>query len=303
MNSVYVTVPAFNESETIVATLEKLWTIKDDLEKIGCELFLLVIDDGSTDNTRSLAEPLASKVISHVVNRGLGAAVRTGLTAARDYGADFVIKFDADCQHEPNDILLLLQPLLEEEADVVYGNRFERISYSMPLVRRLGNIVFTYLMKWLTGWDIKDSQPGIFAVNRRYLKVLYLPGDYNYTQQVIFNAYNEGLRFTQRPVAFNKREYGNSFVSYKYPFKVLPQIVQVLIGIKPLKVFGTFGVVAVLLASAVSAFNILQWLLGLTNKPILYTNFVLGVGLFGIQTIFFGFLADMIVKLQQQRRQ
>ena len=299
MKKICVIVPAYNEATTIKKTLENIWSIKDDIASLGGKLQIYVVNDGSEDRTEIIAKPLSTKIITHASNNGLGASVRDGLNAARKDDADFVVKYDADCQHEPKDIITLLEPLFNNQADVVYGNRFELISYRMPIVRCVGNKVFTSLMKWLTGWEVKDSQPGIFAVNRSYLKVLYLPGNYNYTQQVLINAYNEGLRFAQRPVAFNERQAGKSFVSYKYPFKVLPQIVQVLVGIKPLKVFGTFGLFAVFLALSVSFVNIVQWLTGNTNKPVLYSNFVLGVGLFGIQTIFFGFLADMIVQLRR----
>ncbi len=299
MKKIIVVVPAYNEGATIKKTLENIWSRKDDIVKIGGELEVYVVNDGSADDTETISKTLATKVITHVCNKGLGAAVRNGLETAYHDGADFAIKFDADCQHEDKDLLTILEPLLENQADVVYGNRFESISYRMPIVRRVGNFVFTALMKWLTGWEIKDSQPGIFAVNRNYLEVLYIPGCYNYTQQVLFNAYNEGLRFAQRPVAFNGRQGGKSFISFKYPFKVLPQILQVLVGIKPLKVFGYIGLFALILALTVSSINLAQWFNGTTNKPILYSNFVLGVGLFGIQTIFFGFLADMIVQIQR----
>ena len=297
-----VVIPAYNEGETIKQTLENVWSIKKEVKKQYIELLIFVVDDGSIDGTGTIAKEFASQVITHNVNKGLGAAVRNGLKAARKAGASYAIKFDADCQHNPKDILSLLQPLIKDEVDVVYGNRFKNISYKVPFVRRVGNKVFTGLTRWLTGWPVEDSQPGIFAVNKRYLEVLYLPGNYNYTQQVLFNAYNEGLRFAQKPVSFNKRERGASFVSYKYPFKVLPQIVQVLIGIKPLKVFGTLGLFACFLALVVSLINLTQWITGVTDKPIEHSNFVIGVGLFGLQTLFFGLLADMIVQLQRHKK-
>lgn len=299
MKKVIVIIPAYNEEKNIKKTLESIWSIREDLKIIDIELQAFVVDDGSNDETGTIAEELSSKVISYPCNQGLGAAVRIGLENARADGADFAVKFDADCQHEAKDIILLLKPLINDQADVVYGNRFKNFSYRMPLVRFIGNYVFTNLMKWLTGWKIKDSQPGIFAVNWKYLEVIYLPGSYNYTQQVLLNAYNEGLRFSQIPVAFNKRQSGESFISFKYPFLVLPQIVQVLVGIKPLKVFGTIGGISIGIALFVSFINLIQYFTGNSVKPIMYSNFVLGVGLFGFQTLFFGFLADMIVQIQR----
>ena len=74
---------------------------------------------------------------------GLGAAVRTGLLSADRIGADILVKYDADLQHEPNDIISLIKPIYEDEADIVYGNRFKKINYKMPIVRKIGNKVFT----------------------------------------------------------------------------------------------------------------------------------------------------------------
>ena len=147
------------------------------------------------------------------------------------------MKLDGDGQHDPADIPDLIRPILEDRADVVYGNRFPRITYRMPFVRRVGNALFRRLMRWLTHWDVKDSQPGMFAVNDAYLQVCFIPGDYNYTQQVLLDAYLKGMRFEQTPIAFHRRKAGESFVSLKYPFKVLPQILLLMVLVRPLKVF------------------------------------------------------------------
>jgi glycosyltransferase involved in cell wall biosynthesis len=157
-----VIIPAYNEAERIQEAITNIQSIKTELAKIGFELFVCVVDDGSVDSTALLAQKTgAHRIVRHKVNLGLGAAVRSGLFAARKAGADIVVKFDADLQHDPNDIIPLINPILSDEADVVYGNRFERISYRMPLVRRAGNIAFTKLMGMLTGWPLKDSQPGV----------------------------------------------------------------------------------------------------------------------------------------------
>ena len=136
---VVVIVPAFDEAERIGETVEALRGARGALEELECALRVLVVDDGSEDKTGQLAlEHGADRVVRHARNRGLGAAVRTGLVAARAEGADLVVKFDADLQHDAGEIPALLAPLLADEADVVYGSRFERLQYRMPLVRRLG---------------------------------------------------------------------------------------------------------------------------------------------------------------------
>jgi glycosyltransferase involved in cell wall biosynthesis len=264
---------------------------------MGCEPAVYLIDDGSQDGTAERARQAgADRVIRHAVNQGLGAAVRTGLAAARADGADIVVKLDADLQHDPSDIAALVRPLVDGGADVVYGDRFPKLEYRMPLVRRLGNAVFTGLLRWLTGWPVRDGQPGIFAVNRAYLEGFFLPGDYNYTQQILVDSYHRGMRFAHVPVTFRRRTAGESFISYRYPFKVLPQIVMVLAGDKPMKVFAPIGVAFLAVALTVFCWELALWLTDRAAKPVENVNLVLGTGLFGLQTLFFGILAELIVR-------
>lgn len=290
-----VIVPAWNEAERIAETVRALRGALDAME--GWDARVYVIDDGSTDATRQLAEQAgAHRVISHRTNRGLGAAVRTGLTAARNDGADVCVKFDADLQHDPADIAALVAPIVEDAADIVYGHRFSKIAYKMPLVRAVGNKVFLRLMRWLTGWPLKDSQPGIFAVGKAYLDAFALPGDYNYTQQILLDAYLKGMRFEHVDVSFRKRETGKSFISLKYPFKVLPQILIVLIAVRPLRVFAPVGLAFLALGGLVFLWQVGGYLFtDLHDKPVRSVNLVLGCGLFGLQTLFFGLLAELIV--------
>jgi glycosyltransferase involved in cell wall biosynthesis len=300
MKKLVVIVPAYNEEKTINDTLVRLFSIKPDLNKLGYELKIHVINDGSTDKTENLAsEHEEVLVINNKKNKGLGAAVRTGLLSANNINADIVVKYDADLQHQPFDILALIKPIDNDESDIVYGNRFEKMNYRMPFIRRMGNKVFTNLMKWLTGWPLMDSQPGIFAVNHVFLSNFYLPGDYNYTQQILLDAYHRHLRFSHVLVNFNKRDKGKSFISLSYPFKVIPQIIQVIIGIKPLKVFGPIGWFFLSLGIFVFLFQFILYLLDYTQKPVENVNLVLGSFLFGLQILCFGFLADLVVKLNR----
>lgn len=298
---IIVIIPAYNEAERIAETLCAFKNIKEKFSSEGFSLLLYVIDDGSADGTKVRSEEAgADRILHHKVNMGLGAAVRTGLAAARADGADIVIKFDADLQHDPNDIAALILPILNDEADVVYGNRFERIEYEMPLVRRFGNLFFTGFMRWLTKWPLKDSQPGIFAVNRAYLDVFHLPGDYNYTQQILIDAYHKGMRFAHCPVSFRKRITGKSFISLKYPFKVLPQILMVIAGVKPMRIFAPVGLTFLSFGTLISCVELFFWLSGMTIKPIMHVNAVLGLSFFGLQTFFFGIIAELIIQSKRK---
>lgn len=292
-----VVVPAYNEHERITETVIALMQLKNDAANKGVDMLIYVVNDGSTDDTAQLARAAGvDRIVNHKLNQGLGAAIRSGLAAAKADDADIVVKFDADLQHDPCDVLSIIEPILADEADIVYGNRFEKIEYRMPFLRRIGNLVFTRLMRWLTNWDLKDSQPGIFAVERAYLEQFYLPGDYNYTQQILLDAYHKSMRFAHVSVTFRKRTSGKSFISLKYPFKVLPQIVMVLVGVRPLRVFGPIGLMFLIGGILIFCWDFTMWLLNENLKPAQHVNAIMGMSFFGLQTLFFGLLADLIVR-------
>ena len=302
IKKIVIIIPAFNEEGTVQQTIRGIKAFANDFAERSLLLQIYVIDDGSSDKTAQLAKDAGcDRLIRHKTNLGLGAAVRTGLHAAGCDNACVAVKYDADLQHEPSDILPLITPILDDEAEVVYGNRFEKIEYKMPFVRFIGNRSFMWLMRSLTHWPLKDSQPGILAVSRDYLKVFHLPGDYNYTQQILLDAYHKGMRFAHVPVTFRERKKGKSFISLKYPFKVLPQLLMVLVSVKPFNIFGPIGLAFLLLGGSVFFWEIFQWMQGQALRPVAHVNFVLGSVFFGLQTFFFGLLAELVVRMNNRK--
>ena len=154
-------------------------------------------------------------------------------------------------------------------------------------------------MRFLTHWNVRDSQPGIFAVNASYLKVSFIPGDYNYAQQVLLDSYLNGMRFEQVPVAFHQRTSGSSFVSFAYPFKTLPQILMLMVSVKPLKVFLPLAAIFFTIATSVFVVELAFWFSGNAARPVEHVNLVLGLGMFGLNTGFFGLLAELVVQRQR----
>ena len=115
----------------------------------------------------------------------------------------------------------------------------------------------------------------------------------------MLNACHRGLRFSHVSVSFDKRDTGKSFISMNYPFKVIPQIMQVIIGIKPLRVFAPIGGFFLVVGILIFTLEISSYLLGYTEKPVQSVNLVLGSCLFGLQILSFGFLADLVVKMNR----
>jgi glycosyltransferase involved in cell wall biosynthesis len=229
MIKVIVFIPAYNEEENIGKMID---AVKE--ECVGVVPW--VIDDGSSDNTRKVALAHGAKVISHPKNMGLGAATRTGLKCISDYIETLpksrlpfcAVKIDADGQHDVKDIIKVVSPIVERKADVVFGSRFlGGLMYKMPFYRAIGNKFFSYLTWLLVGQKVTDGQTGLMAFHEKYLRVFEIPYDYNETQQLIMDACYKRFRVVEVPVLFHKRTTGKSFVSFKYPFKVLPAMFKI----------------------------------------------------------------------------
>ena len=225
---------------------------------------------------------------------------QSGLDIAKKLDIDYVVKVDADIQHNLEEIDLLLSEI-NEEVDFVYGDRFNgKINYKMEFVRKIGNKFFSLLTKKLTKYEITDSQPGFIAMKVELAKKLRMLGNYNYTQQVLIEASILGFKFKQVPITFNKRIHGSSFVSLKYPFKVFWQIFIIYSSLKPLSTFGKLGSLLMFISILISSYQIYLFNVGINEKFIQNDDLVSLLFLFGIQTIFVGILGNLINNLSNK---
>lgn len=216
-----VVVPARDEEATVGELLERLGRVRAP----GCDLRAIVVDDGSTDRTARIAWAKGALVVSHPANRGLGAALRTGLGVAVEAGADLVAYLDADLEYSPEDLPRLVEPVLAGRADYVLGSRFSgRGVRRMRLYRRVGNLFFTLLLIVLTRRWMTDGQTGMRAFSREAARSAEIVHDYNYAQVLTLDLLRKGFSFAEVPVRYSPRERGESFVSWRYPLKVLPAI-------------------------------------------------------------------------------
>lgn len=220
MSRVAVVIPAKDEGATIGALLDGISCVSVP----GYDLHPIVVDDGSMDATAAIAKGRGASVVSHPENRGLGAAVRTGLRAAVDSGAAAVAYLDADLEYAPGDIPQLLEPVLSGRADYVLGSRFRCGVRGMRLYRRVGNYAFTALLVLLTGAWITDGQTGMRAFSREAADRAEIVHDYNYAQVLTLDLLRKGFRLEEVPIRYKVREHGESFIRWSYPAKVLPAI-------------------------------------------------------------------------------
>lgn len=157
-------IPAYNEETTIVQVLQKTKPFVDQI---------IVVNDGSSDQTAQRALAQGVRVITHGVNRGLGASLGTGFAAANYLGADVVITLDADGQHDPTEIKKFIAAI-EQGADVVIGSRMLTGFEGMPWYRQVAQIVGNFVTFCLFGAWVTDSQSGFRALSRFSLEQIQI---------------------------------------------------------------------------------------------------------------------------------
>ncbi len=166
-----ICIPAFNEERRLPGTLRELVP----LLPAGCDL--VVIDDGSRDGTREAASRAGTECLALPIHLGYGGALQTGYKFALSRGYTYLIQMDADGQHDPNSLPLLLEPLRSGEADFVIGNRFHPgCTYRSPFVREIGRRFFAGICHLLSGFDLKDPTSGFKGFNRTTLRLLSRDG-------------------------------------------------------------------------------------------------------------------------------
>ena len=220
MSRIAVVIPAKDEGATIGELLDGISNVSIP----GHDLRPIVVDDGSVDATTAIARGRGAAVVSHPANRGLGAAVRTGLRAAVASDAIAVAYLDADLEYSPEDIPRLLEPILAGRADYVLGSRFLGGVRGMRLHRRVGNHAFTALLSALTGRRMTDGQTGMRAFSREAADSAEIVHDYNYAQVLTLDLLRKGFRLEEVPIRYRVRQHGESFIRWSYPAKVLPAI-------------------------------------------------------------------------------
>lgn len=198
--SLLIIVPAYNEGKVVKTTVESLL-------KAGFPV--VVVDDGSTDETRDVRH-LPVVYLRHMVNLGQGAALQTGMTYALRSGADIAVHFDADGQHDCTQIPSLIEPILNDSADVVFGSRFLRREdcSQVPLNKRValrGGILVSWLM---TGVRLSDTHNGCRAFSRRALQAIHLQENgFAHATEILQRVREAGLRYVERPVTITYTDY------------------------------------------------------------------------------------------------
>lgn len=202
---VAILVPAYDEAENIGQVLEAM-----PRQVCGVETAVLVVDDGSRDATGEVAARHGAVVARHVINRGGGAALRTGYRLMVESGAEVVVTIDADGQHLPAEMERLVRPVLEREVDVAHGSRVLGEADRNAFARELGIVFFNRLVSFITRTRVSDCSNGYRAVRTTVLPQLVLRQEQFHTSEFMIEAIKRGIPAREVPVTVAKRLHGHS---------------------------------------------------------------------------------------------
>jgi len=239
--NIVVGIPAYNEEKNIASTILKLKKITDKI---------IVCNDGSNDLTEEIAKQLGVIVINHSKNLGYGAAIQTILKNAKEINADILVTFDADGQHRVDDIHAVIEPIINDKADVVIGSRFLNDDKETPNYRKIGIKAITKVTNASINEKLTDSQSGFRAYNKKVLAVLS-PSDYGMgiSTEILIKVSKMNLRIVEVPIKIlyvgdtsthNPLSHGTSvlfstikYTSIEHPLKFygIPALIFIAVGL------------------------------------------------------------------------
>lgn len=287
-----IQIPCFNEEKTLEQTIRD---IPVKFEGIS-EVEILVIDDGCTDLTSSVAGKCNAKVVKHSSNSGLAAAFSTGLKEALKMGADIIVNTDADNQYCGKCIEDLIAPIVNREADMVIGARpiseISHFSFIKKVLQKAGSAV----VRLASGTDVPDAPSGFRAFSREAALKLSVFSKYSYTLETIIQARNKGIKIVSVPISVNPpTRKSRLFKSMGgYIVRSVLTIGRIFVLYRPFRFFAFIGGTLFLAGFALGSRFVFYYFYGSGDGHIqsLILSAVLMIS--GFQTFLIGIISDLI---------
>ena len=265
MTTLSVIIPALNEEDGIAAIMQRVLAVGPQLPAVGVErLELLVVDDGSSDGTAGIVRNTAgATLVQHPVNKGYGAALKTGFRAAT---GELLAFLDADGTYPPEYFPALCQTLLSNGYDIVVGSRMAGADSEMPLTRRIGNTVFAGMISLLSRQRITDSASGMRVFRREVLEKLYpLPDGLNFTPIMSTRALHEDVRMAEAPIPYSERVGRSKLSVVRDGTRYVQTITWTALNYNPVRILGGLALLALGLAGLVLLATAIARLMGVTT--------------------------------------
>lgn len=296
MSMLSIVIPAYNEENGIQNIMTRVLKVQDSLRSINVTMELLVVNDGSRDQTYNAAMEIAQhdpcvRVISHPKNRGYGAALKTGFASAK---GDLIGFLDADGTYPPESFPELCQAAAKG-GDLVIGSRMMGAESHMPLTRRIGNLFFAGLLSMVGAQRVTDSASGMRVFKRSILERIFpLPDGLNLTPVMSTRALHENLKIVEVPIKYSERV-GRSKLSVVRDGRIfLESILWTAMSYNPVRILGLIGLALFVLAVAAIAGIVITRASGVTvlgkwGVAALFTalvNAVVGISIFSLGVTF-----------------
>jgi glycosyltransferase involved in cell wall biosynthesis len=283
-----VAMPALNEAATIGEVIRRIPRAIEGMASVD----VLVIDDGSTDETVNIARAEGAHVISHGRNLGLGTALQNAIQYALERNVDVLVNIDADGQFAPEDIVKLVQPVVGGHADMATASRFKDPSLvpEMPPLKLWGNHKMSALISTICGDRFYDVSCGFRCYSRETLLKLVLTGRFTYTQETFLVLSLKGLKIVEVPLAVRGvREHGTSRMAsnlFRYGTRTAGIIFGCLRDYRPERLFHPVAFGLLMLSFAAGAFFIAHRIVAGQFTPHIWAGFV-SAFVFGLALLVF----------------
>ena len=230
---VMIGIPAFNEEKNIGSIVAKL------IQKYDV---VIVCDDSSSDMTSTIVSSLGANLVKHEKNQGYGSAIKTIFNESKKIGGDILVTFDADGQHDISDIDSILEPILENKADLVIGSRFLGETKDLPKYRQIGIKTITGLTNVMTGSNITDSQSGFRAYSKKMLQEIFpTESGMGISTEILIKASKNKMRITEIPITISYQDNAHSQEPFSHGTSVVMSTIKHVAIERPLLYYGLTG--------------------------------------------------------------
>jgi glycosyltransferase involved in cell wall biosynthesis len=277
MPKIIACMPAFNEEKYIGSLVLKARRYVDQV---------IVVDDGSDDNTVEIAKLAGAKVIRHKANKGYGAAIQSIFAEAKKINPDVLVILDADSQHSPQEIPNLVKPIINGDYDCVIGSR-QKQEKKIPFYRRIGQSIILRSVKTISGNNLTDSECGFRAFSRKAIKALKLTENgMAVSAETVAEATRKNLKITQVPVNVIYNQDGSTMHPVRHGLSVFTRILVMISDQRPLFFFGLGGFILVVagIGVGIRVLNLYAEYQVLPTGNTLVSVVLLVVGIFSIFT-------------------